>query len=150
MSDGADRPRAAGWRPSVTEVAEEALGERFGGAFVEGDRRYVVKVVGPTDADDAAVFDAMRAAGIEGTLTTREAKRSLNELRRLTEEVGAYLRSAGSGVMCNYGPDVHREVVELTMGADEHEQRMAAELEVAFRGRGLVITMRRGYFARFV
>jgi hypothetical protein len=95
MRDDADRPRAAVWRASVTEVAEQALGERFGGAFIEGDRRYVIKVVGPTDADHAAVLDAMRAAGIEGTLTIREAKRSLNELRRLTEEVGAYLQSSG-------------------------------------------------------
>jgi hypothetical protein len=150
MTDDATRPRAAVGRPTVDDVAEEALDERFGGAFVDGDGSYVVKVVRPTDADQAAVLDAMRAAGIEGTLTTREAKRSLSELRRLTEEVGAYLRSAGTDFACTYGPDVHREVVELTMGADEDEQRMAAELQVAFRGRGLVVTMRPGFFARFV
>lgn len=60
MSDDASRPRAAAWRPTVADAAPEALGERFGGVFVDDGGMWVVKAVARTDADYASVRDAAR------------------------------------------------------------------------------------------
>jgi hypothetical protein len=151
MSDRDSPPRAAVRRWTVGDVAEEVLVDRFGGVFVANDQvTWVVKAVACTDADHAAIWAVAQRRGIEGALRVEDAGRSWREMTELTAEVNEHLRLAGVRFPFGMGPDIHREVVELEMGASDQERRMAAELEVAFRGRGLVITMSPGFSARFV
>jgi hypothetical protein len=157
MSDRDGRPRAAVRRWTIGDVAEEVLGDRFGGVFVEGDRvendrpvTWVVKAVARTDADHAAIRAEVQRRGIAGSFRVEDAGRSLRDLTELTADVSEHLRLARGRFPFGLGPDIHREVVELEMGASGQERRLAAELEVAFQGRGLVITMRPGFSAGYV
>jgi hypothetical protein len=150
MPTDENRPRAAAWRPTIGDAAE-VLGERLGGVFVENDGTWVVKVVGRMDADHGVVQGAARRLGVvEGPFRVENADRSWRELLQLTDEVTAYLQSAGVRFTFGLGPDVHREVVELTMAASDRERQIAAELERAFSGRGLVITMVPGFSGGFL
>jgi hypothetical protein len=124
MSDDASRPRAAAWRPTMGGAAPEALGERLGGVFIDDGGTWVIKAVARTDADYASVQDAAQRLGVEGSFRVENAGQSWRELMQLTDEVTAYLRSAGVRFTFSLGPDMHREVVELTMAAADQERRI--------------------------
>jgi hypothetical protein len=124
MSDRDGRPRAAVRRWTIGDVAEEVLGDRFGGVFVEGDRvendrpvTWVVKAVARTDEDHAAIRAEVQRRGIAGSFRVEDAGRSLRDLTELTADVSEHLRLARGRFPFGLGPDIHREVVELEMGA---------------------------------